>query len=138
VAERHATRRRRDDEPDVRRRDRDERGDDGRGGDRRSDDGRTRSRPRRRSPDGELSATDAAQIGVRQISELTGKRPEGITGIEPAEDGWVVGVEVVEDARIPSAADILATYEAELDMSGEMVSYRRVKRYSRGRGDSEG
>src|SRR5690349_4685959 len=127
LAERNATRRGHDDEPDARRRGRDDRRrGDGRDDDDGGDDDRATSRPRRRSPDGEISATEAARIGVRQISELTGKRPEGITGIEPAEDGWVVGVEVVEDARIPSAADILATYEAELDMSGQMVSYRRV------------
>ena len=46
-----------------------------------------------------------------------------------------VGVEVVEDKRIPSSTDILATYETEVGMDGELVSYRRVKRYTRGRGD---
>ena len=39
---------------------------------------------------------------------------------------------------ILSSADLLAIYETELDMSGEMLSYRRVRRYARGRGDSEG
>lgn len=82
-----------------------------------------------------LTAASAAENGLRQIAELTGKQPEGITGVEPGEDGWVIGVEVVEDRRVPSAADILATYEAELDTGGELVSYRRVRRYPRGRGD---
>jgi Gas vesicle synthesis protein GvpO len=96
--------------------------------------GRPRSRDGR---DGRLTAGKAGRLAVRQISELTGKPTEGVTGIEPAEDGWTVGVEVVEDRRIPSSTDILATYETELDMDGELVSYRRVKRYTRGRGDSE-
>jgi hypothetical protein len=95
-------------------------------------------RTARRRHDEPLSAAEAAKIGLRQISELTGKQPEGITSIEPTEDGWVIGVEVVEDARIPSSADLLAIYEIELDMSGELLSYRRVRRYARGRGDSEG
>ena len=92
----------------------------------------------RRSPhDGQagLTAAKAGQAGLRQIAELTGKEAEGVTGVEPAEDGWVVGVEVVEDKRIPSSTDILATYETEVGMDGELVSYRRVKRYTRGRGD---
>ena len=91
-------------------------------------------RPRRAH---ELSATRAARAGLHQIAELTGKKAEGVTGVEPAEDGWLVGVEVVEDRRIPSSADILAIYEADVDSEGELASYRRVRRYSRGSGGSE-
>jgi hypothetical protein len=83
-----------------------------------------------------LTAARAGQAGLRQIAELTGKQPEGVTVVEPAEDGWVVGVEVVEDRRIPSSTDILATYETEIGTDGELVSYRRVRRYTRGRGDN--
>jgi hypothetical protein len=95
-------------------------------------------RARRRSGrDGGVTAAKAGQLAMRQIAELTGKQAEGITGVEPGEDGWIVGVEIVEDRRIPSSTDILATYETEIDSDGELVSYRRVKRYSRGHGDSE-
>ena len=85
-----------------------------------------------------LSAAQVGQIGLRQIAELTGRQPEGVTGVEPGQDGWIVSVEVVEDPRVPSSADILATYETEFDLSGELLSYRRVRRYARGRGDSGG
>lgn len=85
-----------------------------------------------------LNAAQAAKIGLRQITELTGKQAEGVTGVEPGEDGWIVSVEVVEESRIPSSADILATYETEFDLSGELLSYRRMRRYSRGSGDSHG
>jgi hypothetical protein len=81
-----------------------------------------------------LSAARAARAGLHQIAELTGKKPEGVTGVEPADDGWVVGVEVVEDRRIPSSTDILAVYEADVDSEGELASYRRIRRYSRGSG----
>jgi Gas vesicle synthesis protein GvpO len=100
------------------------------------DDRSTRRRLHRGRSDG-LTAAKAGQAALRQIAELTGKESEGVTGVEPADDGWVVGVEVVEDRRIPSSTDILATYETELDMDGELVSYRRVRRYPRGRGDDE-
>ena len=59
-----------------------------------------------------------------------------MSGVEPSEDGWLVTVEVVEDRRIPSSTDVLATYETELDRDGELISYRRVRRYARGRGDN--
>jgi Gas vesicle synthesis protein GvpO len=93
-------------------------------------------KPRTRKDESAMTAARAGQAALRQIAELTGKEPEGITGVEPTDDGWVVGVEVVEDRRIPSSTDILATYEAEFDEGGDLISYRRVKRYSRGRGDS--
>ena len=101
-------------------------------------DGRGVRQRSRRSPGNRLNAAKAGQAALRQITELTGKEPEGVTGVERGEDGWVVGVEVVEDRRVPSSTDILATYEIELDMDGELMSYRRVRRYPRGRGDDEG
>jgi hypothetical protein len=104
----------------------------------RRNDGRGASRRPRRSQGNRLNAAKAGQAALQQITELTGKQPEGVTGVERGEDGWVVGVEVVEDRRIPSSSDILAIYEIELDMDGELMSYRRVRRYPRGRGDDEG
>jgi len=103
----------------------------------RGNGGRGARRRSRRGPGDGLTAAKAGQAALRQIAELTGKQSEGVTGVEPADDGWVVGVEVVEDRRIPSSTDILAIYETELDMHGELVSYRRVRRYPRGRGDDE-
>jgi hypothetical protein len=83
-----------------------------------------------------LTAREAARAALRHIVELTAKQAESITGVERTEDGWTVSLEVVEDRRIPSSADILATYETSVDKDGELTSYRRVRRYSRGRGDS--
>lgn len=85
-----------------------------------------------------FTAAEAGRRGMEQIAGLTGKDPEGVTGVERAEDGWIVTVEVVEDRRIPSSTDILATYETQLGPDGELDSYRRVRRYSRGRGDDGG
>lgn len=85
-----------------------------------------------------LSAAQAGRDGLEQITELTGKAAESVTGVRPSQDGWLVTVEVVEDRRIPSSTDILATYEAELDDDGELQSYRRTRRYSRGAGDNGG
>jgi hypothetical protein len=83
-----------------------------------------------------LAARDAARAGLRQVAELTSNRPEGVTDVARTDDGWTVGVEVVEVERIPSSTDVLATYEVTIDSGGDLVSYRRIKRYLRGRGDS--
>jgi Gas vesicle synthesis protein GvpO len=84
------------------------------------------------------SAREAARVALRQLVELTAKPPESITGVQRTDDGWSVCFEAVEDRRIPSSADILATYEATIDPDGELMSFRRVRRYSRGRGDGNG
>jgi gas vesicle protein GvpO len=91
-----------------------------------------------RGASGRVTAAEAAQNGVRSLVDLIGKKPEGVTAVEPTEDGWLVGVEVIEDQRVPSSADILAVYEAELDSDGALVSYRRTARYARGKGDTPG
>ncbi len=85
--------------------------------------------------DAGLTAAHAAWAAQRQIAGLTGNQAEGVTGVGPADDGWVVEIEVLEDHRIPSSSDILAAYEAGLDLDGELLSYRRVRRYPRGRTD---
>jgi hypothetical protein len=80
----------------------------------------------------------AVKAALRQVMDLTGKQAESITDVERREDGWMIGIEVVEDRRIPSSADILASYEATVDRDGELIAYRRVSRYIRGRGESDG
>ncbi|MFI7450807.1 gas vesicle protein [Nonomuraea sp. NPDC049714] len=81
-----------------------------------------------------LSAATAGQAGLRHIAALTAREVEGVTRVKPEGDGWLVGVEVVEDRRIPSSGDILALYEAELDAAGDLLSYQRLRRYRRGSG----
>jgi hypothetical protein len=83
-----------------------------------------------------MPAREAAEVGLRQVADLTGREPQGVVSLEPAEDGWVVGVEVLEDRRIPSTADILALYEAEIDEVGDLIAYSRKRRYPRGKTDS--
>jgi len=82
-----------------------------------------------------LSAPEVAQVALREIAELTGRRPLGVTSVVPSDDGWTVEVEVVEDRRIPSSTDMLALYEVVLDLDGELLSYRRTRRYVRGVAD---
>ena len=79
----------------------------------------------------EITVAEAGRTGLQQIAELTGKQPESVTGVEPTEDGWLVTVEVIEDSRIPSSTDILATYQIEMSLDGELLSYRRERRYAR-------
>jgi hypothetical protein len=80
------------------------------------------------TPTAERTARRAAEY----VADMTGREPEGIISLEHIDDGgWLVGVEVVETRRVPDSTDIMAVYETELDAEGELVAYRRVRRYSR-------
>jgi hypothetical protein len=86
---------------------------------------------RRHRPPGPASVADAAAAGRRHVGELTTKPVEGVTSVEREDGLWRVGVEVVEDHRIPPTADVLARYEAEIDDEGALLGYHRVERYPR-------
>jgi hypothetical protein len=79
-----------------------------------------------------MGAREVATAAARELLQLTGKEPEGITGLERTDDGWKVLVEVVEVRRIPDTTDVLALYEITADERGQLQGYRRVKRYARG------
>jgi Gas vesicle synthesis protein GvpO len=80
-----------------------------------------------------MSAREAADIARECITEMTGHEAVAMTSMEPTDDdGWVVEVEIVEERRIPSSADILGVYEFELDADGELLAFKRLRRYSRG------
>jgi hypothetical protein len=96
---------------------------------------RARARPARARPSEEssrVSAREVAELARQYIEEMTERQPVQMTSVSPIEDGWLVEVEVIEDRRIPSSSDILALYEVELDENGELLAYRRTRRYLRG------
>ncbi|ROR46274.1 gas vesicle protein GvpO [Kitasatospora cineracea] len=102
------------------------------------DTGRTRSRDSGsdrsdRAEDDGIGAAEAAGRAAAQVRAMTGRSPEGVTSVERTEDGWRIGVEVVESHRIPDSTDILALYQVDLDHDGDLRSYRRESRYHRGR-----
>ena len=72
-----------------------------------------------------------ARRAMNTLAELVGCPVEGITGIRRNEDGWVVDVEVLEVERVPETSDVLASYEVEIDNDGEIVEFRRLRRYLR-------
>jgi hypothetical protein len=98
----------------------------------------TKSSSDRTEASDRMTAMTAARAGVEQIATLISKRPEGVTSVEPTDEGWLVQVEVLEDRHVPSSSDVLGLYDVRLDDEGGLRSYRRVKRYVRGRGSEEG
>ena len=97
----------------------------------RSDEKAEGSRPR-------ASGAELAKHARRELAEVTGLQAESVTSLERADDGgWLVTVELLELSRIPDTDDMLGSYKAELDENGELVRYRRLRRYSRSQAGDE-
>jgi hypothetical protein len=70
---------------------------------------------------------ELVQQARQQVSALTGLQAETVTGLSRADgDGWVVTVEALELARVPSTMDVLGTFEVTISADGELLGFRRV------------
>jgi hypothetical protein len=83
------------------------------------------------SDDGKLSARELGKAALLTVAELTGYKPEAVTGLRWDGEAWCVNVDVLEMARIPNTTDVLGRYEIQLDEDGTLRGYRRVKRFTR-------
>lgn len=88
-------------------------------------------RPRRTA--GAREVLDSA----RDLADDLGWQWEALSGLRRADEGWTVTMDVLETHRVPSTTDVLAVYEVDLDDGGDLLGYRRLRHYVRGRGDNE-
>jgi hypothetical protein len=79
-----------------------------------------------------MQGKEIAHRAKEQLAQLTGLKPDTVSGMSRDEEGWHVTVDLIELKRIPEATDVLATYEVVLDDAGNMIRYQRTKRYYRG------
>ena len=75
---------------------------------------------------------EIARRAKEELSGLTGLKPDTVTGLKKDADGWHVTLEMIEMRRIPDTGDMLGTYIALLDEEGNLMDYRRTRRYLRG------
>lgn len=85
-----------------------------------------------------LKPLQLARSAAQQLEQVSGRKVDGVTGIEQAEGGWRVGLDLVEAARIPPATDVIGAYEVVVDDDGDLIRYERIRRYIRGQaGDDQ-
>jgi hypothetical protein len=87
------------------------------------------------SNDGRLSAAELGQAALTTVQELTGYKPEAITGLEWDGEFWDVSVDVMELSRIPNTTDVMASYVVQLDEHGTLRGLKRMRRFVRGHAD---
>ncbi|MFL5826110.1 MAG: gas vesicle protein GvpO [Thermoleophilaceae bacterium] len=81
--------------------------------------------------DGRLSASELGAAALLTVEELTGYKPEAVTGLEWDGEFWRVTVDALELARIPNTTDVLGEYVVRLDDRGTLRGYQRTKRFMR-------
>ena len=84
-----------------------------------------------------MTGAQIVQLSKDQLTQLTGYPPETVSKLAKVDDSWHVTVDMLEMKRIPPPADILAAYDVVLDGDGNVVSYIRTRRYSRGQPQEE-
>ena len=89
--------------------------------------------PRRPAEPGEVGRIVAR--AKEQLRELRGMDAESVSSIRRTQDGWRVGLDVVEIRRVPESTDVLGTYEVDLDEDGELITFERTARYYRSEAD---
>jgi hypothetical protein len=100
-------------------------------------DGARRAGAAKAEPRPAARASRVAALAAEELGELTGKGIEGVTGLERTDEGWTVQVEITELRRIPDTTDVLALYEVSTDRQGNLLGYRRLRRYARGAAGNE-
>jgi len=94
-------------------------------------------RPRSRS-NHRLTGRQVVRLAREQLFELIGRPVEQVLSMERDDDGdWQVLVQVVELERVPNSTDVLGAYRVTLDQGGDVVGYRRIRRYVRAQADED-
>ena len=88
------------------------------------------------SDDGRLSAKELGEAALRTVGELTGYRPEAVTGLEWDGEEWQITVDALELSRVPNTTDVMGEYAVKLDERGTLRGYKRMGRHLRGQLDS--
>ena len=82
-------------------------------------------------PPKQLGGRELVTRAKSHVHELTGRRPESVSGLERWGDGWRVTFEFLELSRVPPTTDVLGTYHLDLTEDGEIAGLQRSRRYLR-------
>lgn len=78
-----------------------------------------------------LSGFEITRSAKAQLAELTGLKPDRVSSLCRDEGGWLVTVDMVELKRIPASTDVIGAYEVQMDDEGNLMTYKRIRRYCR-------
>lgn len=79
-----------------------------------------------------MEMTELAEKAKKELASLTGLKPLTVTRTFKDDQGWHIGVEMLEMTRIPTATDVLGDYETLLAEDGTMLKFERKRTRLRG------
>jgi hypothetical protein len=89
------------------------------------------------SSNGRLSAAELSAAALLTVGQLTGFKPEAVTGLEWDGEHWQITVDALELERVPNTTDVLGEYVVQMDGGGTLRGYRRTRRFQRGHAGEE-
>ncbi len=69
---------------------------------------------------------------VPHITELLGKKPEGISSVEKNSEGWAIVCDVLEKKSIPETYDLLKVFEFIVDKECRVIRFKQLRKIRRG------
>lgn len=79
-----------------------------------------------------MNMKELVERATSQLEEVTGLNAETVSAAFRDEQGWHIGLDMLEMSRIPTATDVLGDYEVLLDDDGNMLRFERKKTRLRG------
>ena len=78
-----------------------------------------------------MTLSEIVRSAKEQLTELTGLEADAVSALERYDNGWRVTLDLIEMRRIPDSTDLMGTFEAEIDDGGNLLTYKRTRRYCR-------
>jgi len=84
-----------------------------------------------------MDVTEIVERTKRQMASITGMAAETVARFDRDEEGWLVAIDMVEHRAIPRTNDLLASFEVQLDGSGNVLRWKRRGRFLRNQSPQE-
>lgn len=79
-----------------------------------------------------MKMVEVLERAKRQLADTTGLKAVAVTRALRDDEGWHVGLEMLEMPRIPPATDVLGAYDVHLAQDGTLLRFERTGRRLRG------
>ena len=79
-----------------------------------------------------MEITEVLERAKSQLADTTGLKPIAVTRASKNGDGWHIGLEMLEMARIPTSTDVLGDYDVDLSEDGCVLRFERKRTRLRG------
>ena len=70
---------------------------------------------------------EMAERVKKELSQLTGLQPSGLTGISEENGEMTMKLEMLEKKSIPDSQDVLGIYEVRLTPDGKIKQFTRIR-----------